>query len=193
MDEMIVDEARSVERGYAYIALLIFVAAMSVGLAVTGVVWHTAMQREKEDELLFAGNQFRNALTMYYLHTPAHAARYPMRLEDLLKDPRYPAPKRYLRKIYLDPFSNSANWELVKGANGEILGVHSASQDEPLKKSNFSLADRNFEGAVKYSDWVFTVQAKYIQTSTMPPAVKPAGTNPSGLNNPGSLMQGINP
>ncbi|VVC83620.1 type II secretion system protein [Sideroxydans sp. CL21] len=162
------------EQGFTYIALLIFIAIMGAGLAATGEVWNMTIKREKEEELLFVGNQFRNAITMYYYRTPGQSGRYPMSLEDLLKDPRYPATKRYLRKIYLDPITNSTNWELVKGPNGEILGVHSASEDEPVKKSNFSFADQGFEGQMKYSDWAFMISARFV------PA--PAVANPSGTS-----------
>jgi type II secretory pathway pseudopilin PulG len=154
------------EQGFTYIALLIFIAIMSVGLLATGEVWSTSMRREKEQELLFAGDQIRNAISMYYSHTPAQAGYYPTSLEDLLKDPRYPATRRYLRKIYPDPITNSTDWELVKGPNGEIFGVHSISDDMPLKKSNFNFADRGFEGKTKYSDWVFMISARYMAAPT---------------------------
>jgi len=182
MAERIGKQGRGDEHGFTYIALLIFIAIIGVGLAVTGEVWHISIKREKEDELLFAGNQFRNAITMYYKHTSGQVGRYPMSLEDLLKDPRYPATKRYLRKIYLDPISSSTNWELIKGANGEILGVHSSSEEEPVKKSNFSLADQDFEGKMKYSDWVFMMTAKYVQPSLMKPSVAPGVAPGLGIN-----------
>ena len=67
-----------------------------------------------------------------------------MRLEELLQDPRYPDIRRYLRKIYLDPMTGSAEWGLVTGPGGEIYGVHSLSGDEPLKKANFGLAEKAF-------------------------------------------------
>jgi hypothetical protein len=33
--------------------------------------------------------------------------------------------------------------------------VYSLSKGEPLKKGNFPLLDKGFEGKAKYSDWVF--------------------------------------
>jgi hypothetical protein len=51
--------------------------------------------------------------------------------------------------------TGKAEWGLITGPGGEIFGVHSLSEDEPLKKSRFDLADRHFEGGTKYSDWVF--------------------------------------
>lgn len=143
------------EGGFTYLVLLAIVAVMGVVLATVGEVWHTALKREKEQELLFVGDQFRRALNLYHLHTPGKARPYPMSLDDLLKDPRAPGVQRYLRKIYADPLTGSTQWGLIKGPNGEIFGVHSLSEEEPVKKSGFSLAYSAFEGRKKYSDWVF--------------------------------------
>jgi type II secretory pathway pseudopilin PulG len=143
------------ERGFTYIGVLVLVALMGIGLAAAGQVWHTAAKREKERELLFIGQEFRLALYRYAKHTPGKEKRAPMSLEELLQDPRYPGIQRYLRKIYVDPMTGGTEWGLIKGAAGEIHGVHSLSADEPLKKANFALVDRRFEGAKKYSDWVF--------------------------------------
>jgi hypothetical protein len=51
-------------------------------------------------------------------------------------------------------------WGLIRGPGGEIFGIHSLSEDAPLKKSNFRLADRNFEGKTKYSEWIFLSSGK---------------------------------
>jgi type II secretory pathway pseudopilin PulG len=143
------------ESGFSYLILLAVVAAMGIVLATAGEVWYMALKREKEQELLFVGEQFRRAFNLYDLHTPGNARRNPLALEELLKDPRYPGIQRYLRKIYVDPITGSTRWGLIKGPDGEIFGVHSLSEDEPLKKSGFSLVDAKFEGRTKYSDWVF--------------------------------------
>lgn len=130
-------------------------------------VWHTAQQREREKELLFIGDQFRQALNDFYEHTPGKERRYPASLEDLLKDPRYPATQRYLRRIYRDPVSGSEQWGLITGPGGEIYGVHSLSEEEPVKKGNFSPEDRNFEGSMKYADWVFMYVPGQRTTGTL--------------------------
>ena len=143
------------ERGFTYIGVMVLVVLMGVALAAAGQVWHTLQQREKEQELLFIGQQFRLALDRYSKHTPGQASRAPLTLEELLQDPRHPGVQRYLRKIYPDPMTGKAEWGLITGPGGQIYGVHSLSDDEPLKKSNFRLADKPFEGKMKYSDWVF--------------------------------------
>jgi type II secretory pathway pseudopilin PulG len=143
------------QTGYTYIGLLVLVAIMGIFLTTAGEVWHTAQQRDKEAELLFVGDQFRRALDQYYRNSPGRARSFPMRLDDLLLDPRYPDTRRYLRKIYVDPMTRGQDWGLVTGPNGEILGVHSLSEDEPLKKGHFSAANKRFEGRMKYSEWLF--------------------------------------
>lgn len=141
--------------GFTYLAMLATIAIMGVTLAATGEVWHIALKREKERELLFVGDQFRRALNSYHAHTPPFGRRQLERLDDLLEDPRYPTTQRYLRRIYADPIGGGTDWGVVKGANGEILGIHSLSGDEPLKKGNFNIEDKEFEGKTRYMDWVF--------------------------------------
>ena len=141
------------ENGFTYLGLLFAVALMGVALAATGEVWHTAQTREKERELLFVGNQFRQAIGLYYTAGPAK--QYPRRLEDLLKDPRQPATCRYLRKIYNDPITGKAEWGLVRAPDGGIVGVHSLSEARPLKVANFSAADQELAGKSQYAQWIF--------------------------------------
>lgn len=145
-------KARGPSRGFTYIGLLLVVAIMGIGLSVAGEVWHLKQKRDKEEELLFVGDQFRRAIGMYYLN----AAGYPRQLEDLLKDPRYPETRRYLRRIYRDPITGRAEWGLVKSAGNAIIGVHSLSAQEPLKKTGFDLANQGFDGKTKYSEWIFS-------------------------------------
>jgi type II secretory pathway pseudopilin PulG len=167
--------------GYTYVGLLFLVAMLGVGLVVASEVWLTVQRRDKEQELLFVGNQFRRALALYQ----ANGGGYPRRLEDLLRDPRTPGMRRYLRKIHRDPITGSSEWGLVKVGEG-IAGVHSLSGKEPLKKAGFSLADQDFEGKKKYSEWVFSPRQGAPGAPGAPrtsgAARPPAGATPSGTS-----------
>ena len=143
------------EAGFTYIAILIAVAIFGVGLAAAGVIWHTAAQREREAELLFVGHEFRKAIQAY---TARGAGLYPRTLPDLIEDRRYPNIQRYLRKIYVDPMTGRAEWGLVRAPDGGILGVHSLSDERPIKTANFDLVDQEFEGKSKYSEWIFSAK-----------------------------------
>jgi len=125
---------------------------MAGGLALIGEVWHTAAVRERETELLHVGNEYRKAIERYYLAGPR---QYPRSLADLLKDNRQPGTVRHLRRIYVDPITGKDDWGLVKAADGGIAGVHSLSQDAPLKSGGFAVRDAAFEGKAKYADWQF--------------------------------------
>ena len=167
--------------GYAYLALLFFVAVMGVGLGAAAQVWHTLAQREKELELLFIGRQFEVAIQSYYDSSPAAAKQYPKSLEDLLIDARWPSIKRYLRRIYADPMTGQSDWILIKRGD-RIIGVHSRSVAEPLKIAGFDPAHATFAGASAYSEWTFVAQAGVapsVQASAAAPA-SGAGPKPIG-------------
>lgn len=140
-------------RGFTYMTALFMVAILGAGLALAGEVWETAARREKESELLFIGEQYREAIRRYYEGTPGGIKRYPRALTDLIADPRHPSIQRHLRKLYRDPLGEE--WGLVRAPDGGISGVYSRSQEAPLKIANFRLRDAGFESARRYEDWKF--------------------------------------
>jgi type II secretory pathway pseudopilin PulG len=146
--------SRDRQDGLTYMTVLFVVALLSGSLALVGEAWETAARREKETELLFAGNQLRNAIVSYYERTPGNVKAYPARLEDLLNDPRQPGIQRHLRKLYPDPLG-AKEWGLIAAPHGGIAGVYSLSDKAPLRTAGFGVRDAAFEGAAKYSDWKF--------------------------------------
>jgi hypothetical protein len=77
-------------------------------------------------------------------------------LQDLLKDPRSPAVRRHLRKVFVDPVTGSAQWGIVwQGDHAGVLGVYSLSQAKPLKIGNFDARFHGFENKLHLSDWKF--------------------------------------
>jgi len=143
------------ESGFTYIGLLIVVSLVGVMLAEAATVWHQIRQQENERQLLFVGNQFRQAIGSYYINTPGQQKEFPKKLEDLLEDRRTPFVLRHLRKIFYDPITVSTDWGLVKAADNSIMGVFSKSDTEPIKKTNFSKLFAMFDGRKHYSDWQF--------------------------------------
>ena len=112
--------------------------------------------------MLFAGSAIRQAIAAYYLATPGPLKQYPASLENLLKDPRFPDTRRYLRQLYPDPVTGSAEWALIKAPQGGIMGVASASESAPLKRAEFRDPNRAFEDQairlkdkLRYRDWEF--------------------------------------
>lgn len=142
------------QRGFTYLGLLFAVAFIGLLLAATGESWRTTLQRECEAELLFDGRQFAKAITAYRAASPGDQKQWPKHLEDLLEDRRGLVVQRHLRRIYLDPFTGSRDWGLVK--SGEfIVGVHSRGEGRPFKRSGFGSGEEAFAGATRYRDWEF--------------------------------------
>jgi type II secretory pathway pseudopilin PulG len=149
--------------GFTFLGLLMIIAIMSIGLLAVSEAWSFARKREKEQELLYVGHEFRQAIKLYCTRGPrgSQIQIYPMSLEDMLKDPRYPNTRRYLRKIYTDPMTGTEDWGLLKNPNGSIYGIYSLSEDATIKRDNFDLVDVSFKGKTNYSDW------KFIYTPTV--------------------------
>ena len=57
--------------GYAMAALLVALAVMSVLMSVALPVWRHEAQREKEEELVWRGQQYIRALRLYQARTQA--------------------------------------------------------------------------------------------------------------------------
>ncbi len=161
--------------GFTYIAIMIAVAIIGATLASAGVVWHTVQQRDRERELLFIGDQFRQAIGDYYNSGPG-IKQYPARLQDLVRDPRQPGVVRHLRKIYYDPITGTTNWGLIKTTGDRIIGVYSLSDATPIKQANFEWQDREFEGKSKYSEWAFVYKPSsgYVMPKSQPPSAPTA-------------------
>jgi len=139
--------------------MLAIILIIGIMTAVVGKTWKATSRAEKEQELLWRGHQYRRAIKAYYNYGTQHGGSntYPAELKDLLQDPRSASTRRYLRQLYKDPMTGKADWQLITDVGNRIIGVHSRSDAEPLKKGNFDLDDESFSGKEKYSEWSFMV------------------------------------
>lgn len=153
------------QAGFTYLALLFAISIAGVALAGAGVLWSTQQAREREAELLFIGNEYRQAISSYYEKTPGAVKRYPGDIEALLEDLRFPAATRHLRRPYRDPITNQPEWGLVRAPDGGIMGVYSLSASQTIKRSGFRLRDGEFEGMGFYRDWRFTYEPQIVLTT----------------------------
>lgn len=141
------------QRGFGYLMALFAVAALGLLAAAAGQVWHSTAQRLREADLLFAGQQYRQALDSYYASKPGGVQQYPSKLEDLLDDRRSQVTLRHLRRMYPDPMTGKPDWVLVT-AGERIVGLHSRSELPTFKRS-FDEAHTSFNGTERYAQWVF--------------------------------------
>jgi type II secretory pathway pseudopilin PulG len=142
--------------GFTLMGVLVLVAVSGIGLMGASHSWRTIVQREREAALLFQGDQIRRAIESYYTAVEAGSeGEYPQRMEDLLKDPRFPVIRRHLRKMYPNPLDPEGKWEFVLDGTGRIKGVFANRKEKPLKVKQFAEDYSDFENAKTYSDWKF--------------------------------------
>lgn len=159
-------------RGFTYVGVLILVVMMGLMLAAAGEVWRTRVQRENELQLLFVGGQYRAAISSYLRASPG-APEYPKTLEDLLEDRRLPQVRRHLRRLFPDPMTGSADWELIR-AGDRITGVASRSTGEPFKRTGYAKEDEGFAEATTYRDW------RFVASGAGPKTTVPVTANATG-------------
>ncbi|MDW3682865.1 type II secretion system protein [Cupriavidus sp. CV2] len=158
-------------RGFGYIGLVLMVAVIGVAAAATLRLGAVAQRRAAEEELLAIGTEFRDAFISYANATPPGQPRTPPSLQALLKDPRYPTPRRHLRKLYVDPLTGEDGWGTIQAVPGPgIMGVYSMSNGKPIKIGNFDLRFQDFEGKTTYREWKFMPPQEMIA-----PVVKGVG------------------
>src|SRR5207249_11323513 len=83
------------ERGYAMAVLLVSMSMMAIMMTVAMPVWKQTAQREKEEELVFRGNQYITALKLY---SRKYANAKPPNLDVLVE-------QKFLRKKFKDPIT----------------------------------------------------------------------------------------
>jgi type II secretory pathway pseudopilin PulG len=166
--------------GFTYLNLLFWVALSGAALGAVAEVWSTAQRRDNEIELLHVGEQFQAALERY-----GASGHFPRRLEDLLGDDKAVPQKRYLRRIYVDPIARRTEWGVVTLPDGQIIGVHSLSDREPLKHKGFPEKYAAFSDKKRYSEWVF--MATNAPGVAVPNAPAPSSIGPGIGNSPDSF------
>jgi type II secretory pathway pseudopilin PulG len=140
------------QRGFTYLGLMAAIVILGILLTLAGRVWSFSERRDKEAQLLWAGDQYRLSIGRYYTFTH----HYPLSLQDLLLDDTTPVPRRFLRQLYPDPISGQADWALILDptSNG-IMGIASKSNLAPIKRRNFPDLDVGFADTDCYCDWKF--------------------------------------
>lgn len=140
------------QRGLTYLMLLWWVALSGLMLAAMAQSWTLDARRAREAELIWRGEQFRQAIEAYASVPVAEGeSRLPQRLQDLLEDRRGGAVQRHLKRIWPDPLTGRAEWGLVRegeGASSGIAGVHSLSRARPLNAP---------QGITRYEQWHFVL------------------------------------
>lgn len=91
-------------RGYTLVALVVIFSVMTILLAASMPYWSQIIQRDREEELIFRGLQYAEAIRVFQLRQ----GRYPISLEELVK-----TRPRSIRQPYKDPMTEGGGWGLI--------------------------------------------------------------------------------
>ncbi len=120
---------RAAARGYTLAALMVFVTLVLIGLTAGFQLWSNRLQRENEDELIFRGKQYVEALRLFQQRW----GRPPTKLKELMEIG--PGKHRCIRQLWKDPITNSDKWGLIfaGGVKWPAVTIPGSEGTDPVK------------------------------------------------------------
>jgi type II secretory pathway pseudopilin PulG len=162
---MVYKPSESDQRGAILLLLMVMVVVLGLAASMAGQSWRSTMQRAREAELLWRGQQYQRAIASYYAVKHGPQKMFPAKLEHLLRDPRSPGVVRHLRKLYSDPMTGE-DWQLVTDPAERIIGVRSSSGLEPFRKDGFPKELDKLKGKSSYEEWEFVFEPPKVNRTT---------------------------
>ena len=202
---MVTLTVRSVESeaGFVMSALLVSIFIMSLLLAMALPVWHHAVRRERESELIFRGEQYARAIALWQRQRPGST---PQDIDTLIEE-------RFLRKRYRDPMTKDGKFQILlqsdlatisdgqmadsENGSERFSGQASQNSRDPMEPGGVaggivgvvSVSDgvsiASYNGRNRYNEWVFihtptTEVASPAEQSTIGPDGIPQGNPRAG-------------
>jgi type II secretory pathway pseudopilin PulG len=97
--------SRASEAGYNLVILVVAITVLNILVAAAIPLWRSAIRRDKEEELIFRGFQYAEAIRVFN----HRFGRLPVRLEELIE-----AQPRSIRKLWADPITGKRDWVLIR-------------------------------------------------------------------------------
>jgi len=92
------------DAGYSLVVLIVAITVLNIMVAAMLPLWSTAIRREKEEELIFRGFQYAEAIRVFH----QRFQRYPNKLEELIE-----IKPRCIRQLWKDPMTDDGKWALI--------------------------------------------------------------------------------
>lgn len=133
--------ARRREEGFALLILLMLATVMLIALTAALPSVYSQGQREKEEELIFRGNEYARAIAMFR----RQFQRFPTDVKELLET----NGMRFLRHEYKDPMTKQGKWRFIHAdAAGTPIDSRTIARPKPAKPLG---DDRNSAGSATKS------------------------------------------
>jgi type II secretory pathway pseudopilin PulG len=95
------------------LGVVIILVIMGIFMGAAVPVWQHVMQREREEELIWRGEQYVQAIELYQ---KKHPGAYPPKIEILVE-------QKFLRKAYMDPMVEDGEWKVLRQNSPEIRAM----------------------------------------------------------------------
>lgn len=165
------------ERGFIMVALLVGMAVTAVWMSALLPTWRQQAQRQREDDLIFRGEQYARAIALFSVK---NNGALPTSIDDLVQ-------QRYLRRKWKDPITGKDFMVLGSGAlsspgagtgtsagtgrGGQQGGTPSPQQGSGLMAAGITgvysestdTSIRIYNNAQQYNQWVFTYQGALLR------------------------------
>lgn len=94
----------SPQAGYNLVMLMVLLTVLNIMIAASLPAWSAVIRRDKEEELIFRGLQYAEAIRLF----KNRFERDPVRLEELIE-----VQPRMIRKLWKDPMTEDGKWALI--------------------------------------------------------------------------------
>lgn len=98
------------DNGYVLLGVVIIIVILGIFMGAAVPIWQHVMKREREEELIWRGKQYVQAIELYQ---KKHPGAYPPNLDILVK-------QKFLRKLYKDPMAEDGEWKILRQLSPEI-------------------------------------------------------------------------
>lgn len=116
------------ERGYALVALLVVMSLMALFAMTAALDVKQQVQREREKEAIFRGEQVADAIRSYYRSKGSQGTNsLPTDMDQLLDGIQIPGRTKKLQILRVaaakDPLSSSGEWKLISPTSQDVGGL----------------------------------------------------------------------
>ena len=91
------------EYGYTLLIVMFAIFLLTLGLMLAMPVWQTQVQRELEEELIFRGEQYVEAVRLFQTKNPGN---FPSSFDELLEE-------KFIRRLFPDPMTEAGEWNVI--------------------------------------------------------------------------------
>ena len=126
---------RTGEAGYNMVMLIVALTVLNIMVAAMMPLMSTEIQREKEEELIFRGFQYAEAIRIF--HT--RFQRFPNKLDELIE-----IKPRCIRQLWKDPMTKDGKWGLI--FQGQGVPLHPQNPQNPEGPQTKPVNPQNPEG-----------------------------------------------